>query len=93
MFWFIMILLFVGVIAGAIARFIVPGPDPMTFAGTWALGVGGSLLGGLLGAVLFGFDTEDGLVQAAGFFGSIVGAVIILLVRRALGRNQKLAKT
>ena len=89
MLWFIAILLFVGIIAGAIARVLVPGPDPMTFVGTWALGVGGSFVGGLLGAVLFGFDLDDGLIQLAGFFGSIAGAVVILLVRRALGRNQQ----
>ncbi len=89
MIWFIAILLFVGVIAGAIARFIVPGPDPMTFLGTWALGVGGSFVGGLIGAVLFGFDREDGVIQVAGFFGSIFGAVVILLIRRALARRQR----
>jgi len=88
MIWFLFVLLFVGIIAGAIARFIVPGPDPMSFAGTWALGVGGSFVGGFLGAVLFGFDTEDGIVQVAGVLGSIFGAVVILLVRRFLGRRQ-----
>ena len=88
MLWFILILLFVGIIAGAIARFIVPGPDPMTFFGTWALGVGGSFVGGFIGAVLFGFDRDDGVVQVAGFFGSIFGAVVILLVRRFMARRQ-----
>ncbi len=88
MIWFIFILLFVGIIAGAIARFVVPGPDPMSLLGTWALGVGGSFVGGFIGAVLFGFDTEDGIVQVAGFFGSIFGAIVILLVRRFMGRRQ-----
>ena len=88
MIWFIFILLFVGIIAGAIARFVVPGPDPMSLVGTWALGVGGSFVGGFIGAVLFGFDTEDGIVQVAGFFGSIFGAIVILLVRRFMGRRQ-----
>jgi uncharacterized membrane protein YeaQ/YmgE (transglycosylase-associated protein family) len=63
----------------------------MTFLGTWALGVGGSFVGGLIGAVLFGFDREDGVFQVAGFFGSIFGAVLILLIRRATGRNQRTA--
>ena len=88
MIWFIFVLLIFGVIAGAIARLLVPGPDPMTFAGTWLLGVAGSFLGGFLGAVLFGFDADDGIVQVGGVIGSIVGAVIILLVRRYLGRRQ-----
>ncbi len=87
MIWFLLILLFVGVIAGAIARLLVPGPDPMGLVGTWALGVGGSFVGGFIGAVLFGFDTDDGVVQVAGFFGSIFGAVVILLIRRFLARR------
>jgi uncharacterized membrane protein YeaQ/YmgE (transglycosylase-associated protein family) len=81
--WFIIVLLFVGVIFGAIARLLVPGPDPMSLAGTWLLGVVGSLVGGFLGYAIFGADIEDGAVQAGGVVGSIVGAVIVLLIYRA----------
>lgn len=91
MLWFIFVLLVFGLIAGAIARFLVPGPDPMTIAGTWLLGVAGSFLGGFLGAVLFGFDSEDGWLQVGGVIGSIVGAVIILLIRRWMGKRQRAA--
>ena len=38
MLWFIIVLLVVGFIAGALARLLVPGPDPMSLAGTWLLG-------------------------------------------------------
>lgn len=82
MIWFILILLFFGLLFGLVARLLVPGPDPMSLIGTWALGVGGSLLGGFLGAVLFGFDEDDGALQAGGVIGSIVGAVLLLLVVR-----------
>lgn len=83
MLWFILILLGVGLLIGAIARLLVPGPDPMGVLGTWALGVAGSLVGGFLGYVLLGADIDDGPVQAAGFIGSIVGAIILLLGYRA----------
>jgi uncharacterized membrane protein YeaQ/YmgE (transglycosylase-associated protein family) len=90
MLWFIIVLLLVGVIFGAIARLLVPGPDPMSLAGTWLLGVVGSLVGGFLGYAIFGADVEDGAVQAGGVVGSIVGAVIVLLIyRAATGRHHR----
>ncbi len=83
MVWFIIVLLFVGVIFGALARLIVPGSDPMGLVQTWLLGVVGSLVGGFLGYEIFGADIEDGAVQAGGVISSVVGAVIVLLVYRA----------
>lgn len=88
MLWFILVLLFIGFIVGAIARFLVPGPDPMGLLGTWFLGVAGSLLGGFLGYVILGADIDDGPVQAAGFIGSLIGAVILLLAYRLFTRNR-----
>ena len=82
MLWFILILLVFGLIFGLLARLLVPGPDPMSLAETWAIGVGGSLLGGFLGAVVFGFDAEDGALQAGGVVGSILGAVLLVLAVR-----------
>lgn len=88
MLWFIVILLGVGLIIGGLARLLVPGSDPIGFFGTWALGVAGSLVGGFLGYVLFGADIDDGPVQAAGFLGSIAGAVLLLLIFRATNRDR-----
>ena len=88
MLWFIVVLLIVGFIAGGLARLLVPGPDPMSLAATWLLGVLGSFLGGFLGYVLFGADIEDGLVQVSGIVGSVVGAVILLLIYRAVQRRR-----
>lgn len=91
MLWFLLILLVLGLVFGAIARLLVPGPDPMGIAGTWLLGVVGSLVGGFLGYAIFGIDVDDGAIQAAGVIGSIVGAVVVLVVynllsdRRAVG--------
>jgi uncharacterized membrane protein YeaQ/YmgE (transglycosylase-associated protein family) len=91
MLWFIIVLLVVGFLAGALARLLVPGPDPMSLAGTWLLGVVGSFVGGFLGYVLFGADLEDGAVQVGGVIGSVVGAVIVLLVYRMFNRRGSLS--
>ena len=85
--WFIIVLLVVGFIAGALARLLVPGPDPMSLAGTWLLGVLGSFVGGFLGYLIFGADVDDGPVQVGGVIGSIIGAVILLLIYRAVSRR------
>ena len=84
MIWFILILLGVGLVFGALARLVVPGSDAMSLGQTWLLGVVGSLVGGFLGYLLFGADIEDGAVQAGGVVSSIVGAVIVLLIYRAV---------
>jgi uncharacterized membrane protein YeaQ/YmgE (transglycosylase-associated protein family) len=80
--WFILVLLGIGIIFGALARLILPGPDPMSIGATWLLGVVGSLVGGFLGYLLFGADIEDGAVQAGGVISSIVGSVIVLFIYR-----------
>ena len=87
MILFLIGLLLIGLIAGFIARALVPGPDPMGIGGTILLGVVGSFVGGLLGYLLFGHDIDDGAVQASGIFGSIIGAVIELLIYRAANRR------
>jgi uncharacterized membrane protein YeaQ/YmgE (transglycosylase-associated protein family) len=90
MIWFLLVLLFFGLIFGMIARAIVPGRDRMSLGQTWLLGVIGSFVGGFLGYALFGRDLEDGAVQMGGVFGSIAGSVIVLLVHRAVrGRDHR----
>lgn len=88
MIWFILILLGIGLVFGALARLVVPGRDPMSLGQTWLLGVVGSLVGGFLGYVLFGADIEDGAVQAGGVISSIVGAVIVVLIYRAMSKRK-----
>ncbi len=74
------IFLVVGLVAGALARFLVPGNDPMGILGTLILGVVGSFVGGFLAAMIFEGDVE---LSATGLIGSVVGAIITLLVYRA----------
>ncbi len=87
MLGFLLYLLLIGVIAGFVARALVPGPDPMGVVATIALGIIGSFIGGFLGWALFGTDLDDGALQASGVIGSIVGAVIALLIYRAVVRR------
>ena len=77
----------IGFLAGAVARFLVPGRDPMGCLGTILLGVVGSFIGGFLGWALFGKDMSEGALQPAGIIGSIIGAIIALLIYRAATRR------
>ncbi len=71
-------MLIIGLIAGAIAKLIMPGRDPGGIFVTMLLGIGGSLLAGLIGRALGWYQPGQG----AGLIGSIVGAVIILAIYR-----------
>jgi len=80
----ILYLFIFGAIAGYVARLLVPGPDKIGFLRTVALGIAGSFVGGFLGYVLFDKDFGEGAIQPSGIVGSIIGAVIALLIYRAL---------
>ncbi len=82
MLGFIVFLLVVGLIAGFIARALVPGRDPLGIGATIVLGMVGSFIGGFIGWALFGKDFDEGALQPSGIIGSIVGSVIALLVYR-----------
>ena len=84
---FVVYMVVIGIVAGFLARFLVPGRDPMGFFATMVLGIVGSFIGGFLGYVLFGKDLNEGALQASGLIGSVIGAVIALLVYRAFNRS------
>jgi len=69
--------LIVGLIAGGLARLLVPGRDSMGIIGTLVLGLVGSFVGGFLADLLFD-DTAIGIV------GATVGSIIVLLAYRAV---------
>ncbi len=77
----------VGLIAGFIARAIVPGRQSMSILKTIVLGIVGSFVGGFLGYLIFGRDAADGFIQPSGIIGSIIGAIIALLVYGAVTRR------
>lgn len=77
--WF----LIVGLIAGFLARAIVPGKDPMGFVATLVLGVVGSFVGGFIFA-LFQSDRDILDFSTTGLIGSIIGAIVALLIYRQI---------
>ncbi len=70
--------LLIGFIAGAIAKFVMPGHDGGGFLTTALLGIAGSLVASLLGRISGWYQPGE----AAGFIAAIVGAIIILAVYR-----------
>ncbi len=80
--------LIVGLIAGALARLLVPGRDPLGFVGTLVLGLVGSLIGGFLGGLLTEGNQE---FSPAGLLGSIIGAIIALLIYRRITARRRAA--
>jgi uncharacterized membrane protein YeaQ/YmgE (transglycosylase-associated protein family) len=87
MLGFIIVLILVGLLAGAVARLVLPGPDPIGILGTIIVGVIGSFVGGFLGYVLFHHDMKEGALQPSGILGSIIGAIIVLMIYRAVSHN------
>jgi uncharacterized membrane protein YeaQ/YmgE (transglycosylase-associated protein family) len=71
-------LIIIGFFAGLIARALVPGKQSMTILQTILLGVIGSFVGGFLGRLLF--HHGSGFVQTSSWIGSIIGAIIALLI-------------
>ena len=86
----IIYLLVIGIVAGFLARLLVPGRDPMGFWATVLLGIIGSFVGGFLGYAIFNKDVNDGALQTSGIIGSIIGAIIVLLIYRAITRRHAL---
>ena len=59
----------------------------MTVGQTLVLGIVGSFVGGFLGWAIFGADLDEGAFQASGIIGSIIGAILVLLVWRSGDRS------
>ena len=77
-------MLIIGLVAGALARLIMPGRDPMGIIMTIILGIVGSILGGLVSWAIWGADTRDGGFRPAGLLLSILGAIIVLWIYRMI---------
>ncbi|AMM22153.1 transglycosylase [Frondihabitans sp. PAMC 28766] len=85
-------LLVVGLIAGFIARAVVPGRQHLSIPMTILLGIIGSFVGGFLGFVLFHHDAMDGFFQPAGIIGSIIGAIIVLVIYINVGGRRRVTR-
>jgi uncharacterized membrane protein YeaQ/YmgE (transglycosylase-associated protein family) len=69
-------MIIVGFIVGLLARFFYPGAVALGFWMTAILGIAGSIVGGLIGGLIW--KSPDGRFHPAGFFLSLVGALILL---------------
>jgi uncharacterized membrane protein YeaQ/YmgE (transglycosylase-associated protein family) len=85
---FIIVLLIIGLIAGAVARLLVPGRDPIGLLGTIILGVVGSFIGGFVDALVQYHTLSIHAFHATGIIWSIVGAVILLVIMRLTGSER-----
>lgn len=93
MLWFIIVLFIVGLVVGAIARLLVPGTGGIGIFATAVIGIVGSFVGGFLGYLIFHKDSQNGALQPSGFIGSLIGAVIILLIYRRVGTGRSGRRT
>lgn len=75
--------LIVGLLAGFLARALVPGKDTMGLLATLVLGVVGSFVGGFIFA-LFQSDRDVLDFTTTGFIGSVIGAIVALLIYRQM---------
>lgn len=75
----------VGIVVGAIARFIMPGSEGLGLFMTGILGIAGSFVGGFI-ARLFSKPADGALVHPAGLIMSVVGALIVLYAWNHLAR-------
>jgi uncharacterized membrane protein YeaQ/YmgE (transglycosylase-associated protein family) len=73
--------LIIGLVVGAIAKFLMPGKDPGGFIVTMLLGIAGALLAGFLGRAL-GWYNDPG--EAPGLIASVIGALVLLGIYRVM---------
>jgi uncharacterized membrane protein YeaQ/YmgE (transglycosylase-associated protein family) len=81
--------LIIGLIVGAVARALMPGRDPMGCFATALLGIGGSIVGGLIGSAIWPVAVSDGYTHPHRLlhFGlAVIGAIILLALWRAIRR-------
>jgi len=83
MFWFLIVLVVMGLVIGLLARLLVPGRDPLSLPMTMALGIAGTLISGLIGRAFFGADGRFG----SWLFALVITIVLVLLARRLAARR------
>lgn len=74
----------IGLLAGAVAKLLMPGKDPGGCIVTILLGIAGALFAGFLGRALGWYDQNEG----AGFVAAVIGAFILLAIYRLIARRR-----
>ena len=74
----------VGIVVGAIARFLMPGAQHMGLSMTGFVGIAGSFIGGFI-ARLFSKPADGAIVHPAGLILSVIGALVLLFVMQKAG--------
>jgi uncharacterized membrane protein YeaQ/YmgE (transglycosylase-associated protein family) len=82
-----------GLIAGAIAKALLPGDDPGGIIITAIIGVVGALLGGFLAGVLFDADPMDEFFDISSWLTAIVGSIVLLIIYRLVTGSRRSALT
>ena len=77
-------MIIVGLIAGALARLLMPGKDPMGIFMTIILGIAGSFVGGFVASLIW---RETGDFRPGGLILSVLGAMLLLFLWRMMRRN------
>lgn len=70
--------LIIGLVAGALARILIPGQQPMGCLVTMVLGLVGSVVGGFMSSLIFGNDPMEPGFRTSGLIMSTIGALIVL---------------
>jgi uncharacterized membrane protein YeaQ/YmgE (transglycosylase-associated protein family) len=82
---FIIVLVVIGLIAGLLARLLVPGRDSIGILGTIVLGIVGSFVGGFIWNLIDYHRFAPHRFHPVGLIGSILGAIVVLLLLRVTG--------
>lgn len=80
--------LILGLLAGAIAKAILPGDDPGGIIVTMIIGVVGALLGGFLAGAIFDVNPVDEFWSLSTWLAAIIGSIILLLIYRMVTRGR-----
>jgi uncharacterized membrane protein YeaQ/YmgE (transglycosylase-associated protein family) len=84
--------LVLGLLAGAIAKFLLPGDDPGGIIVTMLIGVVGAILGGFLAGLLFDVNPVDEFFSLSTWLAAIIGSIILLLIYRLVAGNKRGAR-
>lgn len=84
----ILAFLLLGLIAGAIAKAIMPGDDRGGIIVTMLLGVVGAFLGGLVGGAIFGVNPLNEFFDVSTWLTAIVGSLVVLAIYRAVAGRE-----